>query len=91
MKTAVALLTLLSLLGRPSAAQSRKADEPEAHPGRPTVSTPGTLTPVGHLQLETGFARASAQSHATAALQGNSAANLAPAKEKEGKIGRVHV
>lgn len=29
-------------------------DEPEANPGRPTVSTPATLTPVGYLQFETG-------------------------------------
>ncbi len=30
-------------------------DDPEANPGRPTVSTPATLTPVGYLQFETGF------------------------------------
>jgi hypothetical protein len=30
-------------------------DEPVANPGRPTVSTPATLTPVGYLQFETGF------------------------------------
>jgi hypothetical protein len=30
------------------------ADEPAANPGRPTVSTPATLTPVGYLQLENG-------------------------------------
>jgi len=43
------------------AAQSEPPDEPEANPGRPTVSTPATLPPVGHLQFETGFlgARAS--------------------------------
>ncbi len=29
-------------------------DEPEANPGRPTVSNPATLTPVGYLQFETG-------------------------------------
>jgi len=29
-------------------------DEPEANPGRPTVSTPATLTPVKYLQFETG-------------------------------------
>ena len=29
-------------------------DEPDANPGRPTVSTPATLTPVGYLQFETG-------------------------------------
>ena len=40
---------------RPGAAQSQTTDEPEANPGRPTVSTPATLTPVGYLQFETGF------------------------------------
>jgi len=29
-------------------------DEPAANPGRPTVSNPATLTPVGYLQIETG-------------------------------------
>lgn len=29
--------------------------EPEANPGRPTVSTPATLTPVGYFQFETGY------------------------------------
>jgi hypothetical protein len=36
-------------------AQSEVVDEPEANPGRPTVSTPATLIPVGYLQFETGF------------------------------------
>jgi Putative MetA-pathway of phenol degradation len=35
-------------------AQETPPDEPEANPGRPTVSTPATLTPVGYLQFETG-------------------------------------
>lgn len=30
------------------------ADEPVANPGRPTVSTPATLTPVGYFQFESG-------------------------------------
>jgi hypothetical protein len=30
------------------------AEQAEANPGRPTVSTPATLTPVGYLQFETG-------------------------------------
>jgi hypothetical protein len=30
------------------------AETPEANPGRPTVSTPATLTPVGYLQFENG-------------------------------------
>jgi len=37
------------------AAQSALQDEPEANPGRPTVSTPATHTPVSCLQLESGF------------------------------------
>ena len=41
------------------AAQSQVADGPEANPGRPTVSTPATLTPMGYLQFETGFLSAS--------------------------------
>lgn len=40
-------------------AQSGTPAEPEANPGRPTVSTPATLTPVGHLQFETGVLGAS--------------------------------
>jgi hypothetical protein len=40
-------------------AQSSAPDEPEANPGRPTVSTPATLTPVGYLQFETGALGAS--------------------------------
>jgi hypothetical protein len=35
-------------------AQQRVTETPEANPGRPTVSTPATLTPVGYLQFETG-------------------------------------
>ena len=31
-----------------------KVEEPEANPGRPTVSNPATLAPVGYLQIETG-------------------------------------
>jgi hypothetical protein len=46
------LLSLVIVL--PSAAQSTESDEAEANPGRPTVSTPATLTPVGYLQFETG-------------------------------------
>ena len=43
------------LTARPVSAQSESPDAPEANPGRPTVSTPATLTPVGYLQFETGF------------------------------------
>jgi len=37
-----------------SDAQSSTVETPEANPGRPTVSTPATLTPVGYLQFENG-------------------------------------
>lgn len=55
-------LCLLSASGMCAIAQSR-SETPEANPpgiaaanpGRPTVATPATLTPVGYLQFETGF------------------------------------
>lgn len=46
-----ALLFLCASMGR---AQSTENSIPEANPGRPTVSTPATLTPVGYLQFENG-------------------------------------
>jgi hypothetical protein len=56
MKRFVALLFLTcGLLARPAVARPQDQDEPEANPGRPTVSTPATLTPVGYLQFESGF------------------------------------
>ena len=51
----IALFLFLSVTRQPTAAQSAVDEEPEANPGRPTVSTPATITPVGYLQLETGF------------------------------------
>jgi hypothetical protein len=53
-----ACVSLLIFVQR-TAAQSNVPDEPEANPGRPTVSTPATLTPVGYLQFETGVLGAS--------------------------------
>jgi hypothetical protein len=53
----LALLGLCLILGfsvPPSRAQSSAPAAPEANPGRPTVSTPATLTPVGYFQFETG-------------------------------------
>jgi hypothetical protein len=35
--------------------KTAQPQEPTANPGRPTVSTPATLTPVGYLQFESGF------------------------------------
>lgn len=39
----------------PQAGSTSSTELPQANPGRPTVSTPATLTPVGYLQLETGL------------------------------------
>ena len=51
----VALLALLAFSGCSLAQSTSDADSgPAANPGRPTVSTPATLTPVGYLQFETG-------------------------------------
>ncbi len=35
-------------------AEAPQPDDPEANPGRPTIATPATLTPVGYFQFETG-------------------------------------
>lgn len=48
------LLFLLSGFVQSVYAQAQTTDAPEANPGRPTVSTPATLTPLGYLQFETG-------------------------------------
>lgn len=55
MRLVLCLLAVFVVFVPLSAAQSAVPDEPEANPGRPTVSTPATLTPVGYLQFETGF------------------------------------
>jgi hypothetical protein len=59
----ICLLLMLSALAQPSRAQSGTTSVPEANPGRPTVSTPATLTPVGYIQFENGtlFAEDSAE------------------------------
>jgi hypothetical protein len=55
----LALLSAFSPVFAPvSAAQSEQeqsTEPPAANPGRPTVSNPATLTPVGYLQFETGL------------------------------------
>lgn len=59
MKIGLCFLLLSLVIVSPSAAQSTESDETEANPGRPTVSTPATLTPAGYLQFETGVLGAS--------------------------------
>jgi hypothetical protein len=51
----VGLFLVLTFDLQPLSAQLGVFQEPEANPGRPTVSTPATLTPVGYLQFETGL------------------------------------
>jgi len=48
------MLCMLSAFAQLGSAQSVTPSLPEANPGRPTVSTPATLTPVGYLQFENG-------------------------------------
>jgi hypothetical protein len=50
----VLLFLMLCGFAQPSRAQSGTSSQPDANPGRPTVSTPATLTPVGYLQFENG-------------------------------------
>jgi hypothetical protein len=51
---AVSLFLMLCGFAQLSCAQSGTTSPPDANPGRPTVSTPATLTPVGYLQFENG-------------------------------------
>jgi hypothetical protein len=53
--SALILFLFLNMFVPVGAAQSDEPDEPEANPGRPTIATPATITPVGYLQFETGF------------------------------------
>lgn len=46
--------SFLSLFTQICLAQSGTTSDPVANPGRPTVSTPATLTPVGYVQFENG-------------------------------------
>jgi hypothetical protein len=49
------LFLVLHVFHRLSVAQSETSAVPDANPGRPTVSTPPTLPPVGYLQFENGM------------------------------------
>src|SRR5438132_12756470 len=50
----IRLFLMLYVFHQSSAAQSGTSAVPEATPGRPTVSAPAALTPVGYLQFENG-------------------------------------
>jgi hypothetical protein len=55
MRIVVIFLMVFLGLAQAGSAQNEKADEVEANPARPTVSTPATITPPGYLQFETGM------------------------------------
>jgi hypothetical protein len=54
MRLALIALGLAALSAPVACGQTEPAEPAEANPGRPTVSTPATLTPAGYLQFETG-------------------------------------
>src|SRR5690242_2336347 len=53
-RTSKTFLPVLFLFASAVSLRGEQTDEPVANPGRPTVSTPAKITPVGYLQLETG-------------------------------------
>src|SRR5258708_26409486 len=55
MNRVVLAFSALALFALKAGAQTPVGEEPEANPGRPTVSTPATLTAAGYLQFETGL------------------------------------
>jgi hypothetical protein len=72
------LLASLALLHLPLAqAQDAANETPECNPGRPTVSTPATLTPVGYLQFENGVLLASDSAEFTTRFGVNQVTKLA--------------
>jgi hypothetical protein len=86
----VALLTA-TIAARPAAGQSQppatqqdaQTDEPEANPGRPTVSNPATLTPVGYLQFETGTLGATSSPEFSTYYEFNEVIKLAVSRRLE--------
>jgi hypothetical protein len=60
-----------------ASAQTDGSQTPAANPGRPTVSTPATLTPVGYVQFETGIVEARDSGDLAAQFSVNEVAKLA--------------
>lgn len=67
----------------PATQQDAQTDEPEANPGRPTVSNPATLTPVGYLQFETGTLRATSSPDFSTYYEFNEVIKLAVSRRLE--------
>lgn len=51
----ISFVTVIAVLLPAEAAAQQSPDAPSANPGRPTVSTPATVTPPGYFQFETGM------------------------------------
>jgi hypothetical protein len=68
---------------QPAAQQDSQSDEPEANPGRPTVSNPATLAPVGYLQFETGTLGATGSSEFSTYYEFNEVIKLAVSRRIE--------
>lgn len=60
-----------------AAPKERPVELPEANPGRPTVSNPATLAPVGYLQFETGTLRATSSPEFSNYIEFNEVIKLA--------------
>ena len=79
-----AILPRLRAQTKPSSAQSLDPqDEPAANPGRPTVSNPATLPPVGYLQIETGTLGARESSEFSTYFEFNEVIKLAVSRRIE--------
>src|ERR1700731_1864388 len=55
MRRGLGAFSALALFALRANGQTPVGEESTANPGRPTVSTPATLTPAGYLQFESGF------------------------------------
>lgn len=67
-------------VAKPDFAAVPDLDTPEANPGRPTVSNPATLTPVGYLQFESGALGASRSPEFASLYQFSEVVKLAVSK-----------
>ena len=70
-----------------AASAQQPPDDPSANPGRPTVSTPATLTPVGYLQFETGYLYANHSPEFSSQSSFNEVVKLAVARRLQLLVG----
>src|SRR6185312_7620797 len=71
--------TGLCLQSLPAEPPANAPQSPQANPGRPTVSTPATLTPVGYLQFENGVLYAADSPNVASSLSISQVTKLAVA------------